>query len=122
MKKYLLMILLLIFSLSLQAQKDTSNIMVRSRDDLQRDISNINVSIYPVPVRENHFTIKCEKEISLVKITNIIGQDIYRMKYSNPLQMIRITLDNPRRGMYLVTIIFNDETRVVKKIMIEESE
>jgi hypothetical protein len=31
-------------------------------------------------------------------------------------------LDNPNRGMYLVTINFSDGTRVVKKVMVEESE
>jgi hypothetical protein len=36
--------------------------------------------------------------------------------------MIKILLDNPKRGMYLVTIVFNDGKRVVKKIMVEESE
>ena len=57
-----------------------------------------------------------------MRITNIIGQDIFRVKYNNPEQQIRIMLDNPKRGMYLVTIIFSDGTRVVKKIMVEESE
>jgi hypothetical protein len=73
-------------------------------------------------VRENSFTIRTDKEISLVRITNIIGQDIFRVKYSDPEQTIRILLDNPKRGMYLVTVNFSDGTRVVKKIMIEESE
>jgi hypothetical protein len=60
--------------------------------------------------------------MSFVKITNIIGQDIFRAQYNNPLALIKIVLDNPQRGMYLVTIIFDDNTRAVKKIMIEQSE
>ena len=87
-----------------------------------RPASTVNITIYPVPVRENNFTIKTDKDISFVRITNIIGQDIFRVKYNNPEQQIRIMLDNPKRGMYLVTINFSDGTRVVKKIMIEESE
>jgi hypothetical protein len=90
--------------------------------NISRDASNVIVSIYPVPVRENSFTIKTDRDISFVKITNIIGQDIFRIQYNNPLQLIRIPLDNPKRGMYLVTILFSDGTRVVKKIMVEESE
>jgi hypothetical protein len=82
----------------------------------------VNVTIYPVPVRENNFTIKTDKDISFVRITNIIGQDIFRVKYNNPEQQIRIMLDNAKRGMYIVTINFSDGTRVVKKILIEESE
>lgn len=123
MKKSLLFIFLLFCTINLQAQKDTVNYSspeIRKR--ALAEASNVNINIYPVPVRENRFTIKSDEEISFVKITNIIGQDIFRAKYNNPLTLIKIVLDNPQRGMYLVTIIFNDNSRVVKKIMIEQSE
>ena len=123
MKKSLLFIFMLICTLTLQAQKDTVNY---STDGLRRhalaEASDANINIYPVPVRENRFTIKSDKEISNVKITNIIGQDIFRAKYNNPLTLINIVLENPQRGMYLVTMIFSDNSRIVKKIMIEPSE
>jgi len=122
MKKSLLLVFLLILTISLQAQKDTVNY---SRPDIHKNAyaeAAGSINIYPVPVRENHFTIKSEKDISFVKITNIIGQDIFRSQYSNPQNNIRIDLDNPQRGMYLVTIVFEDNVRVVKKIMIEQSE
>jgi hypothetical protein len=122
MKKSLLLILLVILTLSLQAQKDTTYISPNSQRDISRAASNIYVSIYPVPVRDNLFTIKTDRGVSFVKITNIIGQDIYKVKYNDPLQLNKISLDNPKRGMYLVTIIFNDGVRVVKKIMVEESD
>lgn len=123
MKKSLLLLFILSLTLSLHAQKDTlsasGNIPQR---DFPRDVSNVRLSIYPVPVRENYFTIRADKDVSYVRITNIIGQDIFKEKYSNPEQLIKIFLENPKRGMYLVSIIFSDGTRVVKKIMIEESE
>ena len=111
------------FTLTLQAQKDSINYMgALPQQDISRMGTAAIVTIYPVPVKENYFTIKTDKEISLVRITNIIGRDIFSVKYNNPEQQIRITLDNPKRGMYLVTINFSDGTRVVKKILIEESE
>jgi len=122
MKKSLLLILLIIFTLTLQAQKDTTAIGTIPQNDISRYSSNVNVTIYPVPVRENRFTIKTDRDVSFIKITNIIGQDIFRNKYNTPQQLNKISLDNPKRGMYLVTIIFSDGTRVVKKIMVEESE
>jgi len=123
MKKSLLFIFLLFYTISLQAQKDTVNYSSPEiRKHALAEAPNVNINIYPVPVRENRFTIKSDKEISFVKITNIIGQDIFRAKYNNPLALIQIVLDNPQRGMYLVTIIFNDNSRIVKKIMIEQSE
>jgi hypothetical protein len=122
MKKILHIIILFIITVSLHAQKDSINYVgALPQQDISRQAA-VSVTIYPVPVRENNFTIKTDKGISLVRITNIIGQDIFRTKYNNPEQQIRIMLDNPKRGMYIVTINFSDGTRVVKKIMIEESE
>ena len=123
MKKSLLLIIFLILTISLHAQKDTVSFgSTSSQKDIYRNGANTFVSIFPVPVKDNSFTIKTEKDFTFIKITNIIGQDIFRAQYSNPQQLIRILLDNPRRGMYLVTISFSDGSRVVKKIMVEESD
>jgi hypothetical protein len=122
MKQILLIFFVFFISLNLEAQSDS---IAYSRSvqqkEMIRDISNVNISIYPVPVRDNNFTIKSDKEISSIKITNIIGQDIFRVKYTSPQLLSKITLDNPERGMYLVVIVFSDETRIVKKVMIEGS-
>ena len=123
MKKSLLLFLFVFLTLCLQAQKDTVNIQNRPvQRSFSSDASNINISIFPVPVRETYFNIKCEKSFSSVKITNIIGQDIYREKYNDPQTLAKINLDNPKRGMYLVTVVFSDGLRIVKKIMIEQAE
>ena len=122
MKKSLLLVFLIIFTITLQAQKDTLAYSPGIQKNAVAASENVSVTIYPVPVRENHFTIKSDREISFVKITNIIGQDIYKTQYKNPQTIIKIDLDNPQRGMYLVTVIFKDNVRAVKKIMIEQSE
>jgi hypothetical protein len=123
MKKRLLLISLLIFTLSLYGQKDTIIISkALAQKEITRETTTPNISIFPVPVRDNSFTIKTDKNISFVKITNIIGQDIFRFQYNDPQQLIKIFLESPKRGMYLVTIIFSDGIRVVKKIMVEQSE
>jgi hypothetical protein len=120
MKHILLILFVLSLSNSLFSQRDSINYSVlSSRKELLKDELNVNVSIYPVPVRENNFTIKSDKEISSIKITNIIGQDIFRAKYNTPQLISKIVLDNPRRGMYLMVILFSDDTRVVKKVMVE---
>lgn len=120
MKRILLVLYLISFTYILQAQKDTSSYASTPRY-IARETSNINLTIYPVPVRNNSFSIRTDRDISFVKVTNIIGQDIYRIKYSNPQQTVKINLENPQRGMYLVTILFTDGARVAKKIMIEDS-
>ena len=123
MKKSLPLIFFIIFTLTLHGQKDTINVIgAANQKDISRNAINRIVSIYPVPVKDNSFTIKTDVDISFVKITNIIGQDILRFQYNDPQQLIKIFLENPKRGMYLVTIIFSDGIRVVKKIMVEQSE
>lgn len=117
-----IVLFLLIFTLSIQGQKDSINIKrYVGQKESSKETNNINVRIYPVPVRYNSFTIKTEKYMSYIKITNIIGQDVFRIQYNEPQQLIKISLDNPKRGMYLVTIIFSDGVKVVKKIMVEQS-
>jgi len=122
MKKSILFICFIIITLSLYSQKDTSGIVppLSARGHAGENV-NINVTIYPVPVRENNFTLKTDKDIAFIKITNIIGQDIFKSRYSNQ-QSVSIFLNNPKRGMYIVTILFADGTRAVKKIMVEESD
>jgi hypothetical protein len=123
MKKSLLLIFLLIFTLTLHGQKDTINVIGSLvQKTFSREANNASISIYPIPVRDNSFTIKSDRDVSFIKITNIIGQDVFRLRYNDPQQLIKITLENPKRGMYLVTIVFSDGIRVVKKIMVEQSE
>jgi len=107
----------------LHSQNDTVSI-VRSepQKSFLRESNTSLVSIYPVPVRQNTFTIRTEKDMSLVKVTNMIGQDIFRAQYKEPVPATKVLLKKPTRGMYLVTISFVDGTRVVKKIMIENPE
>jgi Secretion system C-terminal sorting domain len=123
MKQILLLTILILISLSLHSQNDTVSVV---RSDPQktflRETNPSPINIYPVPVRQNSFTIRTEKEMTLVKVTNMIGQDIFRAQYKNPVPITKVMLNKPTRGMYLVTISFIDGTRVVKKIMIENPE
>lgn len=120
MKKTLLLFYILTFTLFLQAQKDTTGAYYTTlKKAYIREIANPNINIFPVPVRENNFSIKTDREMLTVKVTNMIGQDIFKAQYKNPLLFSKVVLQSPIRGIYLVTISFVDGTRVVKKIMIE---
>ena len=117
MKRYLLLFFLFTIALPLFSQRDST--YVHSSATNSRENSNINVTIFPVPVRNNSFTINSDKEIINIKITNIIGQDIFKSRF-NEQKSIRIFLNNAKRGVYIITIMFSDNTRIVKKIMVEE--
>jgi hypothetical protein len=119
MKQYLLFFVLLFFTLVSYGQRDSVAVSKQSVKGYMLNEAEVNISIYPVPVRDNSFTITSDKEITSIKITNIIGQDIFMEKYNTPIVTIKITLENTKRGMYLVVINFSDNTRVVRRILVE---
>ena len=123
MRQILLFIFISFTTLTLQAQKDSTDV-VRNfpQKAFTREAPVTNITIYPVPVRDNSFSIKADREMTAVKVTNMIGQDIFRARYTNPVSATRVLLKNPARGMYLVTIGFADGTRIVRKVMIENPE
>jgi hypothetical protein len=120
MKKVLLAVSILFFTLYANAQTDTTNI--RQAGKTISEYPSVKITIYPVPVREGLFTIKSEKEISEIKITNIIGQSIFNERYDSPMNIVKITLEKPGRGIYLCAILFSDGTRSVKKIIVERTQ
>ncbi|MFO7574490.1 MAG: T9SS type A sorting domain-containing protein [Bacteroidales bacterium] len=121
MKKVVLTAIILLFFLPLKAQKNPVTVASGAaiRETLISESDQSGLKIFPVPVKDNSFSVTSEKEISLIRITNIIGQETYRSRFPSPVLTTRVFLDNPQRGFYLVTVVFTDNTRVVRKIMIE---
>ncbi|MDZ7740058.1 MAG: T9SS type A sorting domain-containing protein [Bacteroidales bacterium] len=78
-----------------------------------------NTKIFPVPVINNRFTITSDKEFIFVRLTNIIGQETTREKFSNPRKRAEISFSEVQKGIYLVIIQYEDKTRTVKKILID---
>jgi len=123
MKQSILLISLLLYCITLHSQNDTVSVVRNypQKTFIKETVSS-NITIYPVPVRENSFSIKTDRDIVSVKVTNMIGQDIFRTQYKSPVSHTKVLLKQTNRGMYLVTITFVDGTRIVKKIMIENPE
>ena len=119
MRKYLLILLLFSITTLLFSQRDSTSIY--NSASILRENANVNVTIFPVPVRDNSFTINSDKEISYIKVTNIIGQDIFKSRF-NEQKSIKVFLNSAKRGVYIITISFHDDTRIVRRIMIEESD
>lgn len=120
MKQAFLSFIIILITLSANSQTDTT--VIRSADKTVTDFPAVKVTIYPVPVREGLFTIKSDKEISEIKITNIIGQNILSEHYDSPMNLIKVSIGKPGRGIYLCAILFSDGLRTVRKIMVERSE
>jgi len=123
MKHILLLLSFLFIPLCLHSQKDTLSVVGNfQQKPIVKETSGSNITIYPVPVRDNSFTIKADRNMVSVKVTNMIGQDIFRAQYSDPVSVTKVLLTKPARGMYLVTLAFADGSRIVRKVMIENPE
>lgn len=120
MERVVLILLATALFASVEAQRDTTAIVAKVAIEAPVTMADqAALKIYPVPVKENSFTVTSEKEITMIRITNIIGQEIYRNKQSLPVYTTKVYLDSPQRGMYLVTVYFTDNSRAVRKIMVE---
>lgn len=121
MKRIVLLFIASAFFVSIQAQRDTITVSgaVAKSENVRSMSDQAGLKIFPVPVKDNNFTVSAEKEITTIRITNIIGQEVYRSKYSGSIYSTKVILENQQRGVYLVTVIFSDQSRVVRKIMVE---
>jgi hypothetical protein len=77
------------------------------------------IKIFPVPVLNGHFTITSDIAFSSVRMTNIIGQEIIRERFSYPRNRAEINFATAEKGIYLVTIELEDKTRIVRKILVD---
>jgi len=119
MKSLLLFLTILFLNSSLFAQKDSTALSLSSSNKFPVPENPVPVSIYPVPVKNGQITIKSGKEISSVRITNIIGQEIFKTNFNNPEKEVNISFDCASKGIYILVITLSDRTRIVKKITSE---
>ncbi|MDP4183533.1 MAG: T9SS type A sorting domain-containing protein [Bacteroidota bacterium] len=81
-----------------------------------------DIYIYPNPlfVQNPELTIKAEKDISLVRITNIIGNEVARFNFkSQQKNTLTFRINFQNKGIFLIDITLIDNTRVVKRLMVK---
>ena len=78
-----------------------------------------NISPYPNPVKENHFTIEeiKDQELKEIIIFDVHGKKIYQQKFQVPVKKNKFTLDFLQNGIYLVKLILNNNTVETIKII-----
>ena len=101
-------------------QTTDKNTAGENKTSLENSLNeDTNTKIFPVPVTNNRFTITSDKAFVFVRLTNIIGQETTREKFNYPRNRAEISFSDVQKGIYLVTIQFEDKTRTVKKILID---
>jgi hypothetical protein len=86
----------------------------------QNNIDNLSsgLKIYPNPVTGKMFRVSATKSIIAVHLNNILGQkaDVNSIKRGDT--NFEINLKNRKQGIYLVTVIFEDKSKEVKRLVI----
>ena len=120
MRRILILFLLFIPIILANAQ-DSKNEVIEQENNSQilEKEEDPNTKIFPVPVINNRFNITSDKAFTFIRLTNIIGQEITRIKYNTPRNRSEISFADAQKGIYLVLIEYEDKTKTVKKILID---
>lgn len=122
MRLFTTLFLIFVFALSASSQVTSINSANGEKERLISPGEQVtDLKIFPVPVLNNHFTVTCSKSIISVRMTNIIGQEVVNEKFSYPQNRSEISFVNAEKGIYLVTIEFEDKTKIVRKILVDTS-
>jgi hypothetical protein len=119
MKRFLLLILLSVFSFVAFSQnglnaKLNSNTSSEGENDLLYE-----ARVYPNPCKQGKLTIEfSEKQITEVRMTNIAGKEVMTKKFDYPENKKQIQLTEIPNGIYLMRIKTTDDQQVVKKIIV----
>ena len=82
------------------------------------DLETDGYYIYPNPTQDL-LNVYSKQNIVDISITDVLGKQIFLESDKNNLQNIEIDLSNYSNGIYMMTIKFNDNSTVTKKIIKE---
>lgn len=120
MRQLLLIIIALFFTSGVHSQQiPVKESAAASEKVIVNEAEPVIIKIYPVPVIEGRFTVTSDKPFVFIRMTNIIGQEITRERFSYPRNRSEVSFINAEKGIYLVTIELEDNTKVVRKILVE---
>ncbi|NQU34500.1 MAG: lamin tail domain-containing protein [Bacteroidetes bacterium] len=77
-----------------------------------------NLKTYPNPVSE-HFTFESDAPIKSIHLFNILGNEILNEFYDYPVKTKVVRIGSIGSGVYLVKVIFSDNSSITEKILIK---
>lgn len=78
-----------------------------------------NLNIYPNPVVSDHFTFESNAPVKSAHMFDITGKEIYNEIYANPVKATNVKLGSRVSGVYLIKVVFSDNSSITKKILID---
>lgn len=119
MKKFVLILISLVFILSLNYSAMSQGMSFQNKKPIV-SIIHSNVLIYPNPVTGNKFFVKSEQLIKKVKVLNVLGQNIKTVtNETNVPYNILVELGNVKKGMYMVQVTLDSGEKIINKIIVK---
>jgi hypothetical protein len=81
--------------------------------------ANGTLRIFPNPVVDEQFSVTSNVKMKSLEVFNIIGKEIYRETLTVPAKETKVTIGQRDRGVYLVKVVFVDNSVTVQKILIK---
>jgi hypothetical protein len=101
---------------SVEIQSDNSLNSTGFQNELKFVSSELK--IFPNPVTDNKFSVSSVKNIEAVQLNNILGQKTEIELFKINEKAFKVTLKDKKQGIYLVTIIFEDKSKEVKRVIV----
>jgi len=119
MKKFVLILISLVFILSLNYSARSQGMSFQNKKP-SVSIIHSNVLIYPNPVTDNKFFVKSEQLIKKVEVLNVLGQNIKTVSNeTNVPYNILVELGNIKKGMYMVQVTLDSGEKIINKIIVK---
>lgn len=119
MKKFVLILISLVFILSLNYSAMSQGMSFQNKKPIV-SIIHSNILIYPNPVTGNKFFVKSEQLIKKVKVLNVLGQNIKTVtNETNVPYNILVELGNVKKGMYMVQVTLDSGEKIINKIIVK---
>ncbi len=74
--------------------------------------------LYPNPVDGNRFTVSSAREIKSIIITDLASREVYSKSFDKPVVSSEIELSSMHKGVFMVSVVFNDNSRGVSKLIV----
>lgn len=84
------------------------------------DIENSStLDVFPNPVSDDQFTVKCDKMIKSVEVFDLLGQLMSTTSFDTPVNETYINIDKNIAGMFLVKVTLENNSTITQKIFVK---
>jgi hypothetical protein len=86
---------------------------------LEESQPNRNIEVYPNPMTEGILTIRSEETFYAIQILDITGKIVFNQDYPAGTVSETVELTRLDKGMYLVRVIFSNNTTQTGKLIVK---